>query len=413
MDSDTPLLPLTRFQKLMIALGTVSMGAGMTINFVVVAPLAREAGLTEIEIAGILTFSSVLYTVFTPIWGRIADRVGRKRVMVFSLTAMGFANMAFLFALSAALAGLVTGLMAFLLLAFVRTLFGFLAPGLQPAAMAAMTDATTPATRAGGLGMLGAAMSLGSILGPAGAAVLARVGALAPLWGTIVFNLIVAVLIAVALPPTRPLPHHHDRPPPLSMRDPRVFPHLMFLFVYFVAVGMIQQTIGWFIADRYEFTDTAAQTAKQAVVLYTGLTMACTSIAIIIVQFGYVSRRSPDPRRILPIGLGLLAVGYISADLFHPFWMVMTSFVVVGIGAALAVPSANALGSLSVGRSEQAGAAALLASAPPAGFVVGPLLGSILYMANPSLPFLAAAIVFCILSVYALLVTGRRPLGSG
>jgi len=413
MDSDTPLLPLTRFQKMMIALGTVSMGAGMTINFVVVAPLAREAGLTEIEIAGILTFSSVLYTIFTPIWGRIADRVGRKRVMIFSLTAMGLANMAFLFALSAARAGLVTGIAAFLLLAFVRTLFGFLAPGLQPAAMAAMTDATTPATRAGGLGMLGAAMSLGSILGPAGAAVLARIGALAPLWGTIVFNLAVAVLIAVALPPTRPLPHHHKRPPPLSMRDPRVFPHLAFLFVYFVAVGMIQQTIGWFIADRYEFTDTAAQTAKQAVVLYTGLTMACTSVAIIIVQFGYVSRRSPDPRRILPIGLGLLAVGYLSADLFHPFWMVMVSFVIVGIGAALAVPSANALGSLSVGRSEQAGAAALLASAPPAGFVVGPLLGSVLYMTNPSLPFMASAAVFCILSAYALLVTGKQPLGSG
>jgi MFS family permease len=334
MDSDTPLLPLTRFQKMMIALGTVSMGAGMTINFVVVAPLAREAGLTEIEIAGILTFSSVLYTIFTPIWGRIADRVGRKRVMIFSLTAMGLANMAFLFALSAALAGLVTGIAAFMLLAFVRTLFGFLAPACSPAAMAAMTDATTPATRAGGLGMLGAAMSLGSILGPAGAAVLARIDALAPLWGTIVFNLVVAVLIAVALPPTRPLPHHHKRPPPLSMRDPRVFPHLAFLFVYFVAVGMIQQTIGWFIADRYEFTDTAAQTAKQAVVLYTGLTMACTSVAIIIVQFGYVSRRSPDPRRILPIGLGLLAVGYLSADLFHPFWMVMVSFVIVGIGAA-------------------------------------------------------------------------------
>jgi len=413
MDSDTPLLPLTRFQKLMIALGTVSMGAGMTINFVVVAPLAREAGLTEIEIAGILTFSSVLYTIFTPIWGRIADRVGRKRVMVFSLTAMGLANMAFLFALNAALAGLVTGIAAFVLLAFVRTLFGFLAPGLQPAAMAAMTDATTPANRAGGLGMLGAAMSLGSILGPAGAAVLARISALAPLWGTIVFNLAVAVLIAVALPPTRPLPHEHKRPPQLSMRDPRVFPHLAFLFVYFVAVGMIQQTIGWFIADRYEFTDTAAQTAKQAVVLYTGLTMACTSVAIIIVQFGYVSRRSPDPRRILPIGLGLLAIGYISADLFQPFWMVLVSFVIVGIGAALAVPSANALGSLSVGRTEQAGAAALLASAPPAGFVVGPLLGSVLYMTSPSLPFLASAVVFCILSAYAALVTGKRPLGSG
>lgn len=411
IDSDTPLLPLSGFQKTMIALATVSMGAGMTINFVVVAPLAREAGLTEIEIAGILTFSSVLYTVFTPIWGRVADRIGRKRVMVFALAAMALTNMAFLFALNAALAGIITGLGAFLLLAFVRTWFGLLAPGLQPAAMAAMTDATTPATRAAGLGMLGAAMSLGSILGPAGAAVLARLGALAPLWGTIVFNLAAACVLAIALPPTRPLPHEHKRPPPLSMRDPRVFPHLLFLFIYFAAVGMIQQTLGWFIADRYQFADTATQTAKQAVVLHTGIVMACTSVAILIVQFGYVSRRQPDPRRILPVGLGLLAVGYVSADLFEPFWIMMLGFMVVGVGAALAVPSANALGSLSVQRTEQAGAAALLASAPPAGFVVGPLLGSSLYMLNHSLPFVASASVFGILSIYALMVTAKRPLG--
>jgi len=410
IDPDAPLLPLSRLQMLMIALGTVSMGAGMTINFVVVAPLAREAGLTEIEIAGILTFSSVLYTIFTPVWGRIADRVGRKRVMVFALTAMALTNMAFLFALNAALAGIVTGLFSFLLLAFVRVWFGLLAPGLQPAAMAAMTDATTPATRAAGLGMLGAAMSLGSILGPAGAAVLARIDALAPLWGTIVFNLAVAAILAFALPPTRPLPHEHKRPPPLSMRDPRVFPHLAFLFVYFAAVGMIQQTLGWFIADRYAFTDTAGQTAKQAVVLHTGLAMAAASLAILLVQFAYVARRKPDPRRILPVGLGLLAAGYIAVDLFHPFWAVMVSFVLVGIGAALAVPSANALGSLSVERTEQASAAALLASAPPAGFVVGPLLGSGLYMLNQSLPFLASSVVFCLLSVYALLVTAKRPL---
>ena len=411
-DSDMPLLPLSGFQKLMIALGTVSMGAGMTINFVVVAPLAREAGLSEIEIAGILTFSSVLYTLLTPTWGRIADRVGRKRVMVFALAAMALTNMAFLFALDAALAGAVTGLAAFLLLAFMRIWFGLLAPGLQPAAMAAMTDATTPATRAAGLGMLGAAMSFGSILGPAGAAVLARLGALAPLWGTIMFNLAAAAIIAFALPPTRPRPHAHKRPPHLSLRDPRVFPHLMFLLVYFMGVGMIQQTLGWFIADRYAFADTAAQTAKQAVVLHTGLAMAAASVAILSVQFGYVARRQPDPRRILPVGLALLTLGYIAADLFHPFWAMMLSFLIVGTGAALAVPSANALGSLSVGRSEQAGAAALLASAPPAGFILGPLLGSGLYVLNPGLPFLASASVFGLLSIYALLVTAKRPLSA-
>ena len=181
--ADTPLRPLTPFQQAIIALASVAMGAGMTINFVVVAPLARQAGLTEIQVAGILTLSAAIYALMIPQWGRWADRFGRKRVMVFSLSAMGITNMVFLFALEAALAGVITGLTMFFTLVFVRVWFGLLSPGLQPASMAAMTDATTPATRAAGLGMLGAAMSIGSILGPAGATILAPFGALAPLWG--------------------------------------------------------------------------------------------------------------------------------------------------------------------------------------------------------------------------------------
>ena len=407
---EKPLRPLTRLQQSMIALAMTAMGAGMTINFVVVAPLARKAGLTEIEVAGILTLSTVIYTIMIPIWGRIADRVGRKRVMVFSLFAMGLTNMAFLFALSAALAGAVTGLTTFFLLVFTRLWFGLLSPGLQPAAMAAMTDATTPLTRAGGLGMLGAAMSVGSILGPAGAAVLAPFGALVPLWGTIILNLVVGVILGFVLPRSRDRVRESHRPTPLAFTDARVRPHLMFLLIYFVAIGMIQQTVGWFIEDRYAFVDTAARTSGETAVLYTGIIFSCLAFSMIVVQFGYIAPRKPDPRKILPIGLILVTIGYICADAFHPFWAMCLSFLVVGVGAALAVPAANALGSLSVSRDEQGSAAALLAAAPPAGFIFGPLIGATLYSVMPSLPLLASAVIVGILAVYAFTVTSRKPL---
>ena len=42
--TDTPLLPLSNFQRSMLMLATIAMGAGMSINFVVVAPLTRKAG---------------------------------------------------------------------------------------------------------------------------------------------------------------------------------------------------------------------------------------------------------------------------------------------------------------------------------------------------------------------------------
>ena len=130
---DRPLRPLTSFQQGIIALASVAMGAGMTINFVVVAPLARKAGLTEMQVAGILTLSAAIYALMIPQWGRWADRFGRKRVMVFSLMAMGLTNMAFLFALEAALAGVMTGLTMFFTLVFVRIWFGLLSEiGLVP-----------------------------------------------------------------------------------------------------------------------------------------------------------------------------------------------------------------------------------------------------------------------------------------
>ena len=404
IDTDTPLRPLTAFQQGMIALASVAMGAGMTINFVVVAPLARKAGLTEIQVAGILTLSAAIYALMIPQWGRWADRFGRKRVMVFSLMAMGFTNMAFLFALEAALAGMITGLTMFFTLVFVRIWFGLLSPGLQPASMAAMTDATTPSTRAAGLGMLGAAMSIGSILGPAGATVLAPFGALVPLWGSIFLCLSCGVLLAFALPKSRSARQSAARPSPLAMRDPRVFPHLLFLFTYFVAVGMIQQTLGWFLEDRYDL-------GEERTVLFAGIAFACLAVMMVVVQFGYVQPRKPDPRGMLPTGLFLIAIGYILANVLIPFWAVCIAFLIVGSGAALAVPAANALGSLSVDRQEQGSAAALLAAAPPAGFIFGPLIGAALYQIASPLPLYASAFVMTLLGIYAVMVVARRPIG--
>lgn len=405
---DVPLRPLSRLQQSMIALASVAMGAGMTINFVVVAPYARNVGpdgLPELMVAGILTLSAAIYAFAIPRWSELANRFGRKRVMVFSLFAMGLTNMAFLLTLEAANAGWLGGTIPiFLSLVFVRIWFGLLSPGLQPASYAAMTDATTPATRAAGLGMLGAAMSIGSIIGPAGAAALAPLGALAPLWGSICLNLICGTLIAFVLPPTRASRQVTAAPKSLRFRDPRVRPHLIFLFTYFVAVGMIQQTMGWFIEDRYGLDE------KEAV-FFTGIAFVCLAAAMVVIQFGYVQAFKPDPRRMLPLGLVLVAIGYVLANAFHPFWAVCVSFLTIGAGAAMAVPAANALGSLSVERHEQGSAAGLMSAAGPAGFIFGPLIGAGLYQIAAPLPFYVAAIVMAALGIYALAVTANRPLG--
>lgn len=405
MDAPEPvaLRPLTRLQMYTIALGLVSMGIGMTVSFVVAAPLARDAGLSEIEVAGILTLSAFFYAFLTPTWGRIANRFGRKRVMVFALWMMALTNAAFILALDAALKGIVIGLSAVLLLAFTRLAFGVLAPGLQPAALAAITDATTARTRAAGMGLVGAAMSIGSILGPAGAAVLAEFGALAPIWGAVIFSMITGTVLGFVLPPTRKRAPASQRPDPLRMTDERVRAHLLFLFAYFVAVGMIQQTMAWLVKDRFELDRADA-------VQLAGIVFGVMAIALVLVQFGYVSRYKPDPRRMLPIGLALIVIGYLSAIIPASLWALSLSFAAVGAGSALTVPSANALATLSVSEAEQGAAAALVAAAAPAGFVVGPLLGAAVYMVNHQLPLAISGAVMAVLCVYAVLVVRKMAI---
>lgn len=397
---DQPLRPLTQTQTAIIALGVVAMGVGMTINFVVVTPLAREAGLSERQVAGILTASAFFFALMTPIWGHWGDRFGRKRIMVASLFFAGATNAVFAIALNAALAGMVTGLTTFFLLAGIRTSFGLLSPGMFPASMGAMIEATTFKTRAAGMGLMGTAMSIGSIVGPAGAAALAPFGALAPLWGSILFSWACALVIAIGLPKTRKARPGGVRPQPLRIRDPRIFPHMVFLFSYFCIVGAIQITLAFLISDRYGFE-------REAAVGATGLAFAALAAAMVLVQFGYVQRKNPDPRIMLPRGLIIIMAGYVGAAVFSPFWALCGFFFLVGIGAALVVPAANALGSLSVAPYEQPGAAAVLSSAPPWAFVIGPLIGASLYEIHPLATLLTSAALLGVLCLYAVRVTLR------
>ncbi|MBN05777.1 MFS transporter [Ponticaulis sp.] len=400
MSEAAPVRPLSRLQKWVIAFGLLSMGVGFTISFVVAPPLARSAGLTELQVAGMLTLSSLLFAFMTPVWGRISGRIGRKRVMVFALFMTAFNNMIFLFTLDAAIHGVFVGLQAFFALAAVRTAFGLLSSGLQPAAFAAMTDATTPHDRAAGLGFLGAAMSVGSILGPAAAAVLARFGALAPLWGSVAFSLMCSVIFLFVLPKEES-DSTRQRPKPLSLMDPRVRPFIIFLISYFMAVACVQQTIAWFVSDRFGFQGAEA-------VEFGGLVFAVMAVCMVLVQTFYVDRFKPDPRFMLPVGLALVATGYATAIIHTPFIFLCMSFAVMGSGAALIVPSLNALGTLAVEPKDQGAAGALMAAAPPAGFVVGPLIGAGLYMIHNDLPLTVSATAMVCLLIAALVFV-KRP----
>ena len=92
--------------------------------------------------------------IFSPIWGKVSDRVGRKPILVIGITGFGISMLFF---------GLATELW---MLFAARILAGILSSATMPTAMAYIGDSTTDSDRSKGMGILGAAMGLGMVLGP-------------------------------------------------------------------------------------------------------------------------------------------------------------------------------------------------------------------------------------------------------
>lgn len=106
-------------------------------------------------VGGLLMASfSVMQFIFSPIWGGMSDRVGRRPMILLSLIGSAISFLAF---------GLAPNL-AVLFIA--RIAAGALSAASLPTAQAYIADVTTPDKRAGGMAVLGAAFGLGFAFGP-------------------------------------------------------------------------------------------------------------------------------------------------------------------------------------------------------------------------------------------------------
>ncbi len=396
--------PLSWATRLALFFGLLTMGMGLTVMFAVVPPLGREAGLSELETGIVLSISALFYAGLTPAWARLADRFGRKPVMVFALVASGVTNLIFAWILHAALAGDIPAGAA-VLWSFLagRLAFGLLAPGLQPAAMAMVADATDARTRAAALGLLTAAMGVGSVMGPALAAGLTPVARVAPIAGAAVLSLVAAVVVIFCVSERMVPRDRAEHAPSLSLFHPSIAPFMALLTIYFVALASFQQTFAFMVEDTLAVDGaTAAQKA--------GIGFMVISIASLSTQFLYVARVKPSPAFMLRVGLALVTIGYGGAALAEPFWATCLSLGLGGVGAALAIPGANALGSLRAPPGLQGSAAGLMAVAPPAGFIVGPIIGALVYKVDPHLPLLSSAVaVFCLFLVSTVMIRRTAP----
>ena len=365
---------------------------GFTVLFPLLAPIGREMGLGELQITSIIAASSLTVFLITPIWGRISDRWGRKRVMLIGLFGFSFGTVLFNSVLTAGLDGVLFGPALYMVLIGARLMHAAVMSAAMPAATAYMADITDVSNRTKGMGATGAASNLGSILGPALAG-LAVISLLTPLWVVAALALLNGLLMWRLLPEApRTWTPRPDRPR-MRYTDPRILPFVIVGVTMFMGNALVQQTMG------FRFQDVLGLgTADTAAVF--GVAMMAAAASSLFSQAVIVQRFDVAPFTLLRLAVPMMILAFVIMALADTRWSLTLAMMIQGLGMGLAAPGFMAGASLSVGPEEQGAVAGVAGACPPLGFTIGPLIGGALYQIDPVLPYTFAACVYVILLAF-------------
>ncbi|MEQ8485537.1 MAG: MFS transporter [Pseudomonadales bacterium] len=392
-----------RIQLAVLVFGLVTGAMANTVLFTVLGPVARDIGLTELQVGAMISAAGLTFVFSGALWGRLSDRIGRKRVFVIGVAAYAGCGAGFAWLLGLGLAGTLTGAAAFwALLAFRAGVYATLAGGPQPAAAAWVADTTSGAERTGGMALVGASFAIGSILGPAAGGLLAPFGVLVPLYAIAVLGALAALLAAIVV--REPRSHAERRAGSgarLSPLDSRIRLLLTTSVLTFITIGSTQQVAAFYVQDLTGAD--AAQTMRLV-----SIAMVAMAVGILISQGGIVQLLKPEPRTLFCWGLPLAAAGFVVLVLSGAVWQVVVGYAAMGLGYGLTNPAVSAAVSLAVDERVQGAAAGLVSASYAAGFIVGPLLGTALYQIDPRLTFGASALLAALALVTALRATAAR-----
>jgi MFS family permease len=380
--------------KRTLLLAVAAMGFAQTVLFAILAPLGREVGLVEVQIGAIISSSSLTLFLVSPLWGRASDNWGRRKVLLIGLFGYSVGTVMFASVFQAALLGYLVPVSALILLIITRVANATVMAAVAPSANAYMADITNVKDRIKGMGAIGAAGNIGSILGPAIGGLLASISLLTPLYFSIFLTLAAAVLTLYALPEL-PKPTVVKKQPRLKYTDSRIFPLVVAGVFLFMGFAIVQQTIAFRFQDELGLT--GIQTAK-----IVGISLMFSAAAALFVQLLVIPRLHVRPFVLLRISMPLMMIAFAIMALGQTQEMYMLAMCILGLGMGLAGPGFMAGASVAVSSEEQGAVAGVAGSCPPLGFTVGPLLGTYLYSIDGALPYWFAFASYFLLFFFTL-----------
>jgi MFS family permease len=388
--------------KNILLFGLVTYGMGQSLLYVIFGPLAREIGLSELQFGILIAVSNVAIVIFSPLWGRASERLGRKPVYLIGLTGFAIGYMALAAGIQAGISAWLAPTPLFLVLLGARLVYGSLAAAIQPAATAYVADTTDAESRGQGMALIAASGGIGTIVGPAFGGLLSGFGPLLPMYAAAGLALLAAAVTLRQLQePTR----HAERESPLKLKisDVRIFPYLLGWFVVFMVFTAVQVITPFYIEDNFGVV------GREAITLTAMFALLSMALVTLVVQIGVMQIWKLSPRVLLRPAFFIFGAVLLLLAYAGELWQLYLLYAGMGLSFALAAPGLNTAASLNVGPREQGAVAGLLSAAPAFGMIFGPALGGAVYNLQPTLPMLVGGAASLLLGVFFLFVRIPDP----
>ena len=344
------------------------------LGFGIIIPLfpymAVRLGATPEEITPILAVYSLCQFIAAPVWGRLSDRFGRRPILMSSM--VGAALSYVMLAFGDSIGWLIAS----------RVLGGFMAGNIA-AAMAYASDVTSDDNRARGLGMVGAAIGTGFMLGPALGGVLAG-GDLASanfqLPALVAAGLSAAALIAVSfwLPESLTVEqraqHAERRVARTAWRQVLHRPALAMLIAAILLVtiahSMLESIVAIWAMDRFEF-------GPRQVGFYL-LLLGALMVSMQGGAAGYLTRHFGE-KRVALAGIAAYLCGFLLLALADDMALLISGGVLCGLGAGAYLPSLSSLASKQAEPHERGVIMGTYQSATSLARIIGPMISGAIY----------------------------------
>jgi MFS transporter, DHA1 family, tetracycline resistance protein len=326
-----------------------------------VLPLfAEKFGAGGLQVGLLLMSYSLMQFFFTPVWGRLSDKVGRRPMLLMSLAA-------------SAIGYLIWGFSGSLWMLFLSRIVAGFGNANLAVAQAYISDVTTVENRAKGMGLIGAAFGLGFVLGPAIGGYAASFGPHVPGFAAAACSIIDLVLTFFFLPepPKRSLAGHerfalsgdfYTR----TLKNHQLRLPLLIFFISTFAFSNMEATLVLLTEKQFRFAPEQ-----------NGLMFTYIGFLMVMVQGGLIGRLSKKygEAKLVILGTMLVALGLLATPATTSIPVLLLALALLAIGSGINNPSNQSIISKLAPASEVGGVMGVSQSLGTLGRILGPLVG--------------------------------------